>query len=863
MKNRLILVAFVFAGLCSGQQSPRPAAGAAKSPGLSVPYKIPADAEVTLGLYDRNGQLVRWLVQDEYRYSGNNSEIWDGLDQYGHPAAAGSYALRGIYHSPITTDYKLSVVNPGNPPWATADDKGDWLSDEYDPQAVATDGKWVFLGAPGNELGWSIIAVDETGQRQWGVRASTDGRAISLAVSGNFIYAVFSHAELTDSTRVFSGKNGVGKAVLMCFDKRTGKPAQFTLKQPVQVVATWPYRNDYTWLDVLRNGKSFTPQVYGGQPRYFTTDVGETTNALGLAAAAGKLYVALNYDNKLLAVDPASGEPTGNDIHVDNPVGLTALDDHTLLAVSGKQVVKVDVRSKAVTPIITSNLVAPDSVTTDRAGNIYVSDWATSFQVKVFSSGGKFLRAIGKEGGRPWVGKWDPSGMLLPRGVAVTDAGRLWVAEEDGSPVRISEWDARTGSFVKDYIGPAPYGGGTLFWIDPKDPTVAHAEGASFKLDYTRKTYTPLGIDYRRRERDDPFTPNGHDLSVRQGRILYHGGHEYVVSRSKMTLILQRTNDSYRPVAAFGNVFAGFGNDGTGIVAWDSLGYHPYMGYYPESFKGHASDNFSWSDANGDNLVQPDELHWVKTTGMPFQHGLQPALGSYWGWDVSPDWSFFAAGNFRDHAAVFRLDVKGWTAAGAPIYDMADAKPIILLPPGDAFSGLHVTNDKKLIVTFAYEGMGQWNHSTDAMSCFDLDGKLLWSIAQPKELTGDAVHANGVQYDFNIPGIGDVFGTWLYHGSFRPFLISTDGLYVGTMLENTQLGPASLRGESALYYYQAPEGIPYVINGANQAEHIFQIKGLDHAGPLRRLVPAYRRGSAAGRCITLRAEAGGCAEGGD
>ena len=595
--------------------------------------------------------------------------------------------------------------------------------------------RWVYLGAPGNELGWSVIAVDENGQRQWGMRTVTGARAISLTLSGNYVYAVFSVAELTDNTRAFSGSNGIGRAILMCFDKRTGKPAQFTMKQPNQVIATWPYRNDYTWLDVLRNGKSFTPQVYGGQPRYFDIDVGETTNALGLASAGGRLYVALNYDNKLLAVDPATGQPTGDDIHVDNPVGLAALDDHTLLAVSGKQVVRVDVRSKAVTPLITSGLVAPDSVAADRAGNIYVSDWAASFQVKVFSPAGKFLHAIGKEGGRPWVGKWDPTGMLVPRGVAVTDAGKLWVAEDDGWPKRVSVWDARTGSLLRDYIGPTPYGGGTLFWIDPKDPTLAHAEGASFKIDYARKTYTPLAVDYRRSNRDDPFTPNGHD--VRQGRILYHGGHEFLVNRGKMTDILERTSDSYRPVAAFGSVLTGFNNDGTSLLDWDSLGYRPYPGYFPDSFKGHMGDNFSWSDANGDNLVQPDELHWVKATRAPFQQGSQPPLGSYWGWDVSPDWSYFASGTFRDHAAIFRLDVKGWTPAGAPIYDMAEARAIILLPPQHLINNLYVTADKKLIVSFGFEGLGQWSAGSDSISCYDLDGKLLWSIAQPKELAGN------------------------------------------------------------------------------------------------------------------------------
>jgi hypothetical protein len=796
-------------------------------PALSVAYKMPADGELTLGLFDEDGHLLRWLAQGDFRNAGKNKEPWDGLDQYGKPLPAGDYVLKGLYHPTLTTDYKMSVCNPGNPPWPTPDDKGDWLGDEHDPQAAATDGKWVYLAAPGSELGYSIIAVDENGQRQWGIRSNGDGRSVSLAVSGNYLYALYSGCELTDSTHNFNGKNAIGRAILTCYDKRTGQPVFFTVKNPVLKIATWPYRTDYTWLDTLRNNKSFTPQVYGGQPRYFCNDVGESTNALGMAVLGSKVYVAMNYDNKLLVVDGTTGAPTGEEIPLDSPVGLCPLDDHTLLAVSGKQVVKVDVNSKAVTPVITSNLVAPDNVATDKDGNIYVSDWATSFQVKVFDSTGKLLHAIGKEGGRPWVGKWNANGMLVPRGVAVTDEGKVWVAEDDGSPKRISVWDSKSGALLKDYVGPTPYGGGTLFWIDPKDPTLVHTEGTTFKADYAKKTYTPLAIDYRRENHDDPFTPIGHSLNVRQGRVLYHDGHEYVVDHDKVTKILERKGDVYRPVAAFGGVYWVLNPDGTGVVDWDSLLYHPYKGFFPHCFIGHVRDNFSWTDTNGDNLVQPDEMHWVKSTSGPYKDGAQGLLGSGWGVDVAPDWSYYGLCQFHDHTAVMRVPLKGWTKDNAPIYDMADAKPVILLPPNHSVGSIHITDDKKIILSFGFEGKGLWQDNTDAIGCYDLNGKQLWAIRQPRETAGKEVHASGAIYDFQLPKLGDVFGTWLYHGSKRPFLITTDGLYVGTLLEDTLLGPTSLRGESAVYYYQAPDGTPYIINGANQAEHIFQIGGLD------------------------------------
>ena len=109
----------------------------------------------------------------------------------------------------------------------------------------------------------------------------------------------------------------------------------------------------------------------------------------------------------------------------------------------------------------------------------------------MFSPEGKFLRAIGKPGGRAVLGKWRRDGMLLPRGIAVTDAGRLWVAEDDSTPRRVSVWDAASGAFLRDYLGPTPYGGGSAFWFQPGDKTVLHTMGTRFKLDWEKKTGCP------------------------------------------------------------------------------------------------------------------------------------------------------------------------------------------------------------------------------------------------------------------------------------------------------------------------------------------------------------------------------------
>src|SRR5277367_5350119 len=84
--------------------------------GPAINYTLPKDGEVTLGIYDQQGQLLRTVVSGESRSQGKLSESWDGLDQWGKPIPAGSYMLKGLYHPTITTNYAMTFGNPGNPP---------------------------------------------------------------------------------------------------------------------------------------------------------------------------------------------------------------------------------------------------------------------------------------------------------------------------------------------------------------------------------------------------------------------------------------------------------------------------------------------------------------------------------------------------------------------------------------------------------------------------------------------------------------------------------------------------------------------------------------------------------------------------
>lgn len=797
---------------------------------LKLDYSMPVEGEVTLGLYDEAGSLRRWILRGEYRQAGANTVYWDGIDQWGGPINAGTYQLKGIHHPPLSTEYLMTLGNPGTPPWPTADGKGDWLSDEATAQSIVTDGKWVFLAAPGSEKGFAIIALDETGKRQWGVSYEGYPRCVSISLDGDYLYALFSGAELTDSANRFNGTNAVGRALLSCFDKRTGRAAKFSVEKSHLKIHAWPYREEVVGLWDLRRTMTFNPANYAGQPRYFSNDLGVSDNALGLAAYKDRIYISLFYEDKLLVLDAFTAKIL-DEIPVNKPVGLHLTASHKLLVVSGTSILQIEPDTKAVKTLINNKLVAPHSLTTDRDGKVYVSDWGSSFQVKVFSPKGKFLSAIGREGGRPWLGAWRNDGMLVPRGIAVTDKGELWVAEDDTSPKRVSVWNVRTGAFQKEFIGPTPYGGGGLFWIDQKDSSIGHTFGTRFKLNYAEKTCEPLAIIMRRMDHRQPFVPNGHDCMNNGSRQFYRDGREYVVSLGvNVVVVMRRDGDVYTPVAAAGGLSRLTAGDGTAVTLWDGeVKYHVFPNWYPDFFRGHAGDNYSWCDENGDGIVQAEEMHWVKTLsrGDAFAEGRQAEWFTFWGAGVAPDWSLFYSSMCRDKEVSFRLDVSGWTDKGAPRFDIGNAKRILINDKPGSVSGMYVNAENKLFVSYGYE----FGENRDVLACYSREGAPLWSLAKPKQQLPKDVLADNVIGEFNIPGIGNVIGTWLWHGNFRPYLLSSDGLYLGTLLDATMVGPAAVSwGESRKCYFQTPDGTPHIVNGGSDGNHILKIKGFEKAG---------------------------------
>ena len=390
----------------------------------------------------------------------------------------------------------------------------------------------------------------------------------------------------------------------------------------------------------------------------------------------GLLVAAMHAGNQLLFVDAAAHQTLGL-AKLDEPHGLAFDKQGRLLAISGAkllrftlpQPVKPGADGAIVLPkpevVVASGLEEPQQLVVDPAGEILVSDWGASHQVKIFSAEGKLVRAIGVAG-EPKVGPYDPQHMNHPNGVTVDGSQRLWVAETDKMPKRVSVWSL-DGKLLKTFYGPAAYGGGG--WLDQEDKTrffYSDEEGGmELKLDWEKGTSVPVSI-YHRHDLDSlpihgasPQTP----LHVGKRTYLTNAYNANPTSGAKNATLWLLENGIARAVAAFGNVRDSKGN----LPAEFST--DAFRARMPKDVNLE-KDNllFAWSDLSGDGLMQPEEVAFIKPASETIKGQTQVG-----GVSVLPDLSFAIAtvGN-----QALRFKPSSFTAQGVPAYDPATGEVI-------------------------------------------------------------------------------------------------------------------------------------------------------------------------------------------
>lgn len=694
---------------------------------------LPEDGYVSLNIKNAEGQVVRQLLTANFLTKGKHELLWDGLTTMSHMkpgevVPAGAYRWEAIYHTGIGLRLVGWAHNAGKTPFDSPG--GNWGGDMAPPISVASDGASVYLGWAFAEAGKAVVCADFDGNVKWRHSRGGFGGASLLAVSDGILYVY---------------DQGQGNVVYRLDTvKKAGE-----------------YSN---WEGTEDAALALTPIL--GEAKKAGSTLEPT--ATGMAATRGKLF--LSYGNKttwdkkvqlsgdmVFVLDAKTGKVLQR-INVADPQDLKLGADGKLYLLTGAgNVATVDPETGALAEVV-KGVKNASTVTADKDGNVYVGTGDPDNQVKVFdpstgSGQARLLRAIGKAGGRPLLGRWDASGMRFLAGMQVDPQGKLWVMECDAAPRRISRWDAATGAFEKEFFGPTTYGasGGA---ISPDDPLTMVGAGCEWRLDEKTGKASCVGVFDRGETHGARF---GRSPAGRLYVAVGGGWHD----NTPVLIYERRAAGQYKLRARIAALVEKKDN-GRGGTSDVRTGY------------------VVWSDANDDGQEQPEEVR-------PYTADLGGWVNG-WYLPMTPTMIFYGTN--------YRLAPTGWTPCGAPLYDFAQAKR---MPTPDDSKGMHGNGmgatrglgsaDGRLMV---YNGVYGESHSE--FPCYDIEtGKLLWSYPNnyvgvhgghnaPPPQTGMIRGAYDILGTGKLPNpIGDIFVIATDKGEWH--ILTGAGFYLTRLFE--------------------------------------------------------------------------------
>jgi hypothetical protein len=743
---------------------------------IPVHFTLSKPGYVTLVIEDRDGRRVRNLISDTYFDAGQHTVPWDGADDLGRDpdaahhgvlhipfqtVSAGEYRVNGLVHGEITPHYEFSFYNPGNPPWNTVDHTGAWLGNHTPPQAAA------FAPADKNPWGKPLVFL---------------GSYISEGSDGMIWVDLEGHK--------LGGKRSVGRAWTSAPYIATDTGGHPLQEKPVYVGSVWnaTKRSPTAQLLITAVGTNSEKTIFS-QDFQASDPADMGAEMAGLAVHDGILVASLPKRGTLLIVDASRGVEIGS-LALPDCRGVAFDEGGRLFAEAGKKVLRYAPGSSekpfaSPVEVVSSGLEDPRQITVDSSGRLYLGDWGKSHQVKVFSpqsSGAESYRLEKTIGypGEPKAGPYDPLHMNHPMGLAIDSQNRLWVAEKDMLPKRVSVWSA-AGNLIHAFYGPSKYGGGGT--LDSRDRNLLYYSesgvGAmAFQLDWKRGLTELKTIYYR----EGPGSIKLGFRSAAPELALYHDGRRYFAN-------CYNTAPTAGANTAF--LFEEQGGVATPIVAigraseWDILKSADFRSRWPDGvdplspnpFKNEAY--FCWSKRHGDGVVHPEDVTILK--------------GSCWGVTIMPDLSFCVA--FLNGRTV-RFPSDHFLRAGVPVYDLSRPDVLATGVQGPVYDGgnqaLHAANGRTVITMgvapFARESLcGAWKGKAEWSYPIPWPGLHASHEAPVSDSTSDLIGTTRLLGGFFSAGnpSGDLL--WAINGNLGTVSIFTaDGFLVRNLFSDSR-----------------------------------------------------------------------------
>jgi sugar lactone lactonase YvrE len=729
-------------------------------PPIPIRFTLERPGHVTLVVEDAAGRRVRNLVAETPFAAGAHTVGWDGLDEtpgnfrgpvydiQGRPVGPGRYQVRGLVRDALSLTHEFTVYNAGQPPWRVGKhgDAGEWLADHSAPSAVlyVPEGD----GQPARMLIGSQVAEQGDGL----VWTDLDGRKVR-------------------------GAHGVGGAWTGAHFLTRDDGAQAVPGVYAYTASTWKAKDETRMelrlLALRRDGK--TPALIAHQfPRDKTQEVHgwdtEYNYLGGIAARDGVVLVGFQRSGTLLVVDAAQQQLLAT-LTLPDVRGMAFDGEGRLLALSGTRLLRapaIDWRSAtalpAFTTLVAQGLDDPRQVVVGPDRNVYLTDRGRSHCVKVFAGDGKPVRTIGKAG-VPSVGPYDPERMHNPQGLGFSADGRLWVAEEDHAPKRISVWNA-DGKLLTAFYGPAKYGGGgnlsadrtRFYYHDSKNGS---GGGMEFALDWQAGTWRLHSIYHRFAPSDWKIPANlgyaGPQLPIDVGGVRYltNAFNTNPTQGADLVGIWRLDRGVARLLAAVGDA-----------RDWPLLRTAEFASLFPTGLKDRPA-LVAWADLDDDGAVEPAEIQVCAVDGHT------PGT-----WYVAPDLSLM-------DSFTARLVPTRFTAGGAPVYDLAMRTPVIA----------NVTHRWSSGGAQSFPCSDGWTVVTGGPMRGYRGGELVWAYPSrwpslhasheaPRraQLPGELIGTTRLLGHPVRPPAGEAGEIWALNGNPGVIhLLTTDGLYVGTL----------------------------------------------------------------------------------
>lgn len=539
-------------------------AGAQPTTKSEVSLDLQRPGNVSAAIYDSDGRMVRELVRAEPMEVGRHVLPWDGLDQTGKPAPAGTYEWRTLQTEGLKSEYLMSVGTSVGAQW--------WPGNHEGPNCVAAGEDSVVIAA-GTEGPPEIIRMTFDGKVLWERAHFEPARSPrDIQIAGKRVFYLQNNGKI--HVLKFSTGESIGNPFLALVPVKTvafpelkndsAEPQEVTLEMPngeyflrfdhgdsardtaaVEVIAngidpgihrveaeTWAayqvpkaeagkgepvfaplvYGNPHNVK--VTDGKlniKFTPLPEKGKPVFWKINQLEVlTLPNRLAANIKELVVASSGGGVIMWLNRLTGV-TLDQAALPGVRDVALGADGTLFALTADSVVSLSRDNK--TPVVrVSGLDDPLALDCDPvSGDLLVLvGGEQKQQVKRYHADGQLVATIGREGGRQ-VGPYVPGDIAGANGLAADGHGGFFVAEPHSAPRRLVRFD-RAGQVAGEWFG------GMGFYVhtslDPLNPKIGWMrpeERAPWliqvEMDYEKKTWRPLATYHWDALLDPAFIP--------------------------------------------------------------------------------------------------------------------------------------------------------------------------------------------------------------------------------------------------------------------------------------------------------------------------------------------------------------------